>query len=85
MYSFLRQSRLRWRGHIHRMEDSCIPKDILYEELAQGRRPVGRHHLRFKDVAKRDLVGMKINMDSCEQLDDDRAEWNASGHEHIWY
>jgi len=30
MYTLLRQRRLRWLGHVHRMEDGRIPKDILY-------------------------------------------------------
>ena len=38
MYTLLRQRRLRWLGHVRRMEDGRIPKDILYGELALGRR-----------------------------------------------
>jgi hypothetical protein len=28
--TLLRKRRLRWLGHIYRMEDGRIPKDILY-------------------------------------------------------
>ena len=45
MYSLLRQRRLRWLGHVRRMKDGRIPKDILYGELAFGRRTTGRPHL----------------------------------------
>ena len=34
MFTLLRQRRLRWLGHVHRMKDGRIPKDILYGELA---------------------------------------------------
>ena len=50
MYTLLRQRRLRWLGHIRRMEDGRIPKGILYDELALGRRTTGRPHLHYKDV-----------------------------------
>ena len=36
MYTLLRQRRLRWPGHVHRMNDGRIPKDIIYGELASG-------------------------------------------------
>ena len=44
MYTLLRQRRLRWLGHIRRMEDGRNAKDILYGELAFGRRTTGRPH-----------------------------------------
>ena len=36
MLTLLRQRRLRWLGHVRRMEDGRIPKDILYGQLAAG-------------------------------------------------
>jgi len=33
-YTLLRQRRLRWLGHVNRMNDGRISKDILYRELA---------------------------------------------------
>ena len=74
MYSLLRQRRLRCLGHIRRIEDGRIPKDTLYGELVQGKRPIGRPNLRFKDVVKGDLVGAKIKIDSWEKLANDRAK-----------
>ena len=40
MFTLLRQRRLRWLGHVRRMEDGRIPKDILYGELALGGEPL---------------------------------------------
>ena len=48
-------------GHLTRMKDGLIPKDLLYGELATGKRPTGRPQLRFKDVCKRDLQALGIN------------------------
>ena len=43
------------------MEDGRIPKDILYGELASGRRSKGRPQLSYKDVCKRDMKALNIN------------------------
>ena len=42
MYTLLRQRKLRWLGHVRRMEDDKISKDIFYRQLASGKRPQGR-------------------------------------------
>ena len=58
-----------------RMKDGCIPKDLLYGELATGKRPTGRPQLRFNDVCKRDLQALGINKDSWEVTATDRNAW----------
>ena len=45
MYTLLRQRRLHWIGHVHKMDNGCIPKDLLYSELATGKRKKGSPHL----------------------------------------
>ena len=55
MFSLLSQCRLRWLGHVHRMDSSRLPRAVLYGELSTGSRPLGRPRLRFKDVCKRDM------------------------------
>ena len=42
MYTLFKHHRLRWLGHVRRMEAGRIPKDIIYCELALGRRTTGR-------------------------------------------
>ena len=80
MFTLLRQRRLRWLGHVHRMEDGRIPKDILYGELAAGKRNIGRPQLRFKDVCKRDMKALDIDTDSWEVLASDRSDWRSTLH-----
>ena len=43
--TLLRQRRLRWLGHVPRMQDARIPRDLLHGELATGKRAKGRPQL----------------------------------------
>ena len=67
VYTLLRQHILRWLGHVHHMDDGRIPKDILYGELASGRRRTGRPQLRYKDVVKRYMKALDINTATWEE------------------
>ena len=72
LYTLLKQRRMRWLGHVTRMEEGRIPKDFLYGELATRKRPIGRPQVRFKDICKRDLQVLGINTDSLEMAATDR-------------
>ena len=73
MFTLLRQRRLRWLGHVCRMEDDRIPKDILYGELAPGKRTVGHPQLRIKDLCKCDIKALDINTEGWEDAAADRS------------
>ena len=78
MYALLTKRRLRWLGHVTRMQDGRLPKDILYGELATGSRPTGRPSLRYKDVLKRDLKAGGIAPAGFEALAADRSGWRST-------
>ena len=73
--TLLIQRRLRWLVHVHRMEPDRLPRQVLYVELWEGARRVGRPLLRFKDVSKRDLRLAEFNPNTWEVLAQDRAAW----------
>ena len=77
LYTLLKQRRMQWLGHVTRMKNGRIPKDLLYGELATGKRPTGRPQLCFKDVWKRDLQALGINTDSWEVSATDRDAWDT--------
>ena len=77
MYTTLSQRRLRWLGHVLRMSDERIPKALLYSELLVDKRSVGRPRLRYKDVCKRDLKSLNVDIDEWEKLTDDRNKWRS--------
>ena len=65
------RSRLRWAGHVERMEGVRLTKraDALGVE---GRRRRGRPRLRWEDCVKRDLVGVGGEWSTRAR---DRGEW----------
>ncbi|XP_076061565.1 uncharacterized protein LOC143037317 [Oratosquilla oratoria] len=56
--------RLRWAGHVHRMDPSRLPKKMLYGELANGTRKRGAPKLRYKEQLKRTLAMINIDPSS---------------------
>ena len=48
--NILIRNRLRWVGHVARLPDERPTKALLYGELAQGSRKIGRPLLRYKDT-----------------------------------
>lgn len=83
MSTLLRQRRLRWLGHVHRMPDGRIPKDLLYGELATGSRRRGRPQLRYRDALKRDMKAVGIDTETWENLAADRSQWRGAVTRHL--
>ena len=73
----LAQSRLRWLGHVSRMEDNRTCKRLLYGELAGGSRPIGRPKLRFKDNCKSILKTGNI-LHNWNDTVKDRVKWRST-------
>ena len=82
-YTLLRQHWLHWLGHVCHMEDSQIPKDVLYGELTSGQRSTGCPQLRYKDVCKRDMKALDININSWEDLAADCTSWRSTLHKQL--
>ena len=80
IYAILMRSQLRWAGHVHRMDDSRLPKRLFYGELENGKRSVGRPKLRYKDSLKASLKLSNIPHVSWENAADDRPVWRAVVH-----
>ena len=55
----LLKNRLRWMGHICRVNDTRPVKALLFGEL-EGSRKVGRPLLRYKDTCKMDLQRSEV-------------------------
>ncbi|XP_077863023.1 uncharacterized protein LOC144345463 [Saccoglossus kowalevskii] len=78
IFAMLSQRRLCWLGHVSRMDKGRLPKDLLYGQLEEETRPVGRPCLRFSDVCKRDLRATHIDTQSWEITAGDRSTWRQA-------
>ena len=77
MEDLLVQKNLRWTGHLMRMPQDRLPRQILFSQLPAGQRKRGRPRLRFKDTIKRNLKLRNIELNSWVQLSQ-RGEWRAA-------
>ena len=64
--------RLRWAGHVARMEEGRSPFKILTEN-----RPLGRPRRRWEDSIRSDLKEIGINTRNWVYLSQDRDYWGA--------
>ena len=53
--SILMAAQFRWTGHVIRMDDRRIPKQVFYGQLANGKRACGGQYKRYKDTLKANL------------------------------
>ena len=76
--AILTKRQLRWTGHVIRMPDNRLPKQILYGQLETGLRRPGGPKKRYKDQIKNSLKKCKIPPVNLERLANDRKAWKAS-------
>lgn len=67
----LRTNRLRWYGHIQRMEDVAWQKKITTMEISDAPLPRGRPRKRWSDNIKKDLKDLNLT----PELTQDRNAW----------
>ena len=70
--------RLRWMGHVVRMEETRLPKQLLFGQLSTGNRPHGRPLRRYKDQLKETLKSTNINPETWEATAGQRSEWRKT-------
>ena len=78
--ALLHKSQLRWTGHVMRMEDSRLPKQLFHAELSSGTRHIGGQRKRFKDTLKSALKSCNISAHEWQELAQNRPAWRTAVH-----
>lgn len=65
--------RLRWLGHLHRMEEGRAPRKA-YEGHPGGRRPRGRPRLKWLEKVEEDLDKLRVRQWRRKAMD--RSDWD---------
>ena len=75
----LRRVRLKWFGHVERMNEERQVKRMIDAEI-EGRKPVGRPGTRWKVVIRRDWKSSDLSLEEPESEARDRDRWKNMVH-----
>jgi len=75
--AFLLSAQLRWIGHVVRMSENRLPKQVFYGQLEHGTRSHGGQQKRYKDMLKSNLKACGIAPNQLETLAQDRSSWRT--------
>jgi len=73
----IKERRLRWLGHVLRMEDNRIPKQAMYWQADTKRKP-GRPRQNWIDTIRQDLKSIGMTWEDAEQSAIKREDWRQS-------
>jgi transcription termination factor 2 len=73
----IKSRRLRWAGHVARMEKGSVLYRLLVGKPVQGKRPLGRPRRRWEDNVRMDLQEVGCGCEDWIGLAQDRGRWRA--------
>ena len=80
MYDRIEKSRLKWFGHVKRMEDGRIPKQMMDAKF-EGKRARGRPRARWMDMIKTSIRRRNLDWNKAvieEEWWKDRRRWRST-------
>ena len=78
MDNILRERRLRWLGHVFRMDHHRIPQQALYWQVPGYKRGPGRPRVNWRGVVSKDLRKMVFTWEEAELAALDRHGWRRN-------
>ena len=83
--TMLARKQLRWTGHVYRMGEDRIPRQLLYGQLPTRNRSQGGQMKRYKDQIKTTLKKCRIPPSTLEINSSDRPGWRSTCKEGLQY
>ena len=81
--SMVMKSCLRWVGHIERMDDGHLPRQLFNGAMWEGKGSALKLKKRFKDAIKYSLKQSGLPVDQWKKMASDRSKWRKLIHESI--
>jgi len=78
MDDILSERRLRWLGHVIRMDHQRIPRQALHWEVPGFKRGPGGPRTNWRGTVNKDLSRMGITWEEAEVAAQNRSEWRQS-------
>ena len=76
--TMLAQKQLRWTGHVCRMSEDRLPRQLLYGQLPNSKRNQGGQMKRFKDQIKSTMKKCRMDPSTLEAKVVDRPGWRSA-------
>ena len=72
----IKQRRLRWFGHVLRMDDDRILKQAISWEMSATSRGPRRPRKNWNDIIRQDLKSTRVALEDAEHFTFDREAWH---------
>jgi len=72
---FIKERRLRWLGHVLRMDDNGLPTQVVHWDIIGSKRKPGRPRKNWIDTIQQNLKSIGMTWEVAQQLAVNREGW----------
>jgi len=71
----IKERRLRWLGHVMRMDDNRLPRQAVHWDISGSKRKPGRPRKNWIDTIQQDLKSIDMTWQVTQQFAVNRESW----------